>query len=108
MLFHKIPGSPQLRFYLSRCVYCGKLYIKTENRTTYCSHDCRHKSIQDSKARYQRKRRKLIKDGELISNENNFIGTTFLSKHPQKDFKKEHENILKEARRLGVRKHEFR
>ena len=103
MLFHKIPGDPQLRFYISKCKYCGTTYTKTENKTMYCSDKCRHKSKQDSKAKYQRKRRKLIKDGILISNERNYIGTGLLSKHANNNFKKEHESILKECRRIGVK-----
>lgn len=103
MLFHRIPGDPQARFYISKCKYCGTKYIKIENKTGFCSQECRCKSIQDSKAKYQRKRRKLIRDGELVSNERVYIGTGFLSKHANSDFKREHASILKECRRLNVK-----
>lgn len=102
MLFHKIPGDPQARFYISKCKYCGTKYVKTENKTAFCGDECRCKSKQDSKAKYQRKRRKLIRDGELVSNEAKYIGTGYLSKHPQNDFKDELASILKEKRRIGV------
>lgn len=104
MLFRKIKGDPQLRWYISKCKYCGTTYTKTQNRTMFCSNECRTKSKQDSKAKYQRKRRKLIRDREIISNERNYIGTGLLSKHANKDFKKEHHSILKECRRIGVNK----
>ncbi len=102
MLFHRIPGDPQARFYISRCKYCGTKYVKIANKTAFCSDECRCKSKQDSKARYQRKRRKLIRDGELVSNENNYVGTGFLSKHRRTNFKDEYLSILKEKRRIGV------
>ena len=88
---------------ISKCKYCGKTYTKTENKTAFCSDECRHKSKQDSKAKYQRKRRKQIREGTLISNERNYIGTGLLSKHANPDFKKEHKNILKERQRIGVK-----
>lgn len=103
MLFKRVPGDPQLYYYISKCKYCGTTYIKTENKSGFCSDECRRKSIQDSKARYQRKRRKLIRDGVLISNERNYIGTGLLSKHANNDWSKEHKSILKELKRIGVK-----
>ena len=59
-------------------------------------------AVREQKARYQQKRRKLINDGELISNENNKLGTTYLSNHRHDDFKREYLSIHKEAKRIGV------
>lgn len=56
----------------------------------------------ESKAKYQRKRRKLINNGVLISNENKQVGTTFLSKHAHLDYKKEYKSINNEMKRLGL------
>ena len=70
---------------ISKCKYCGKPYTKTENKTAFCSDKCRHKSIQDSKAKYQRKRRLQIKRGTLIERD------------------KQLESIIKERRRIGVK-----
>ena len=103
MLFRRKPNDPQAYYYLSTCKYCGQLFIKFQNKSCFCSDECRHKSKQDSKASYQRKRRKLIKDGVLISNENNYVGTGFLSKHANPDFKREYKSIRKECGRIGLK-----
>lgn len=73
-------GTIQTQFYLSKCKYCGKLFIKFQNKTLYCSQECKCKSTQDNKAKYQRKRRKSIREGHLISNETEKLGTTYFPK----------------------------
>lgn len=90
-------------YYPHKCAYCGKGFTKEHNRQVYCSPQCRDYARREQKARYQCKRRKSIRIGELISNENNFVGTNFLSKHRRTDFMKEHSQILKEMKRLGLR-----
>lgn len=102
MLLKKILNNPQTRFYISKCKYCGRVFIKFENKTGYCREACRTWAVREQKARYQQKRRKLINDGELISNENNKLGTTYLSNHRHDDFKREYLSIHKEAKRIGV------
>ena len=39
----------------------------------------------------------------LISNENNYVGTGFLSKHANPDFKCEYKSIRKECGRIGLK-----
>ena len=104
MLLKKIPGEEQTRFYVSKCKYCGKPFIKVENRSTLCSYKCKVKSTQDNKAKYQRKRRKAINDGSLITNEAKQLGTStvLLSKGIKSSFEEEHLVILKEKRRVGI------
>lgn len=104
MLFKRIKGDPQAYFYLAKCERCGKLFIKIENRSTLCSETCKVLNIQDNKAKYQRKRRKLINKGVLISNETNQIGTStvLLSKGIKSNFDDEHIAILREKRRVGL------
>ncbi|WP_305554581.1 hypothetical protein [Methanobrevibacter sp. V74] len=68
-------GSIQTCFATYTCKYCGKTFIKFENKKMYCSIECACKSTQDNKAKYQRKRRKLINSGELVSNETRKLGT---------------------------------
>ena len=105
MLFKRIKGDPQARFYIGKCRRCGKPFIKLQNRSTLCSEECRTYNTQDSKSNYQRKRRKLIRDGELITNENdNQIGTSTvrLSKHVKPTWEEEHHTILQEKRRVGL------
>ena len=103
MLFKKIPGDPQLHFFISKCKYCGKEYIKVQNKTGLCSDDCRCKSTQDSKAKYQQKRRLQIKNGTLIERDKP-LGTMYLSKHAfVDDWDRELSSIRKECRRSGVK-----
>ena len=86
------------------CKYCGKKFYKTANKTCYCSDRCRRLAIREQKARYQRERRKRIRNGELVSNENKYVGTGFLSHHRQDDDEAEYEAILKEMKRLKINK----
>ena len=103
MLFKRIPGDPQLRFEVRKCKYCGKKYIKLQNKTSLCSDECRHKSTQDSKAKYQQKRRLQIKNGTLIERDKP-LGTMYLSKHAfVDDWDRELSSIRKECRRIGVK-----
>lgn len=94
-------GSIQTGFALRKCKYCGKHYIKLQNKTLYCSQKCRDKATQDNKAKYQRHRRQLIRNGELISNENEKLGTTYFPKH-ESNWKKEKELVKKAKRNAGI------
>lgn len=91
-------------YYKNKCKYCGKGFNKTENKQLYCSDSCRIKARKEQKARYQRKRRKLIRDGVLVvkDTEKPPLGSGFLSKHPYKDFIREHNALLREKNRLGL------
>lgn len=91
-------------FYDSICKYCGKPFNKGYKTEKYCSDRCRDNALREQKAEYQRKRRKLINKGVLISHENEYIGTQFLSQHRQKDFEDEHAAIIKEMKRLRLRR----
>ena len=97
-------GTVQMKFYISFCHYCGKPFVKIHNRSTLCSYECKVKSTQDNKAKYQRNRRKLINKGVLITNEANQIGTStvLLSKNIKNDFDEEHLAIMKEKKRVGL------
>ena len=90
----------------AKCKYCGKPFFKTANKTCYCSDRCRNLAIKEQKAEYQRKRRKLIREGVLISNEkaSNDIGTGFIGEHKQDDFEEEYGVIQRELRRLRIRR----
>lgn len=95
-------GTVQTCFVLRKCKYCGKSFIKTANRQELCSSRCKHYSLQDAKATYQRKRRRLIRDGVLISNENKKLGNSRLETNPKKDFHHEYRCIQYELKRLGL------
>ena len=70
----------------------------------YCSEDCRIKAHQDQNAAYMQRRRKLINKGVIVSNENKYVGTGFLSQHRQEEEEEEHKAIIKEMKRLKLRK----
>ena len=86
----------------AKCEYCGTIFTKNKDHRRYCSTQCAKYARLEHKADYQKHRRKQINNKELISNENEYIGTSFLSKNRRKDFKTEHEKIQKEMRRLKL------
>lgn len=94
-------GSIQTCFETRTCKYCGRTYIKIQNKTLYCSPECKHKSTQDNKAKYQRKRRKLINDGELISNETRKLGTVHFSKKIE-NWVEEQKQVIYAKRKAGI------
>lgn len=67
----------------------------------HCSTECARKSTQDNKAKYQRKRRKLINSGELISNETRKIGTIHFPKKIG-DWVEELKRIKYAKRKAGI------
>lgn len=84
-----------------KCKYCGKEFIKKHNRQMYCSKECKCKSTQDNKAKYQRKRRKLINKGELISNETQKLGTVYFPNEIG-NWDKERQYIKRAQRSVGL------
>lgn len=89
----------QTRFYTSKCQYCGRLFIKTENKTCYCSDKCRRYAHMEQQAKHMRRKRRLISNGELLANHKK-LGTGRLGSKPRSDFNKEHTIIKKELGRL--------
>lgn len=69
----------------------------------YCSDECRGYALKEQKAIYQQKRRLLIKNKILISNENVELGTSFLSASPKADFGLEEKAVRNELKRIGVK-----
>ena len=84
------------------CKYCGKPFLKKYRTEKYCSDECRTKAHQDQDAEYQRKKRRLIHNGEIISNERKYVGTGYLSHRKQEKDEDEHAAIRKEMRRLKL------
>ena len=85
----------------AKCKWCGKPFHKHYNEK-YCSDHCRKEALREQKAKYQRERRKKIRNGELVSLETEYIGTGFLSARRQEDFDKEQAALDKEKRRIGL------
>ena len=90
----------------AKCKYCGQPFYRPNKYLKYCSDRCRELALKEQKAEYQRRRRRRIRDGELVANDQYkaFLGTQFLSQHRQEDFKDEHEAIIKEMKRLKLRR----
>lgn len=104
MMNIKVEDGIMVPFTNAICKYCGKPFYKSANRTCYCSDRCRTLALKEQKAEYQRKRRKLIRNGVLISNETEYVGTGFLSKNRQEDFDDEKKAIEKELKRLRIKR----
>ena len=88
-------------YYPNKCKWCGKPFTKQHNKECYCSDECRINALREQKALYQRKRRKLINNGELISNENKKLGSIYFPEFSN-DFDEEKEVIEKLKRRLRL------
>ena len=87
-------------YYPNKCKWCGKPFTKQHNRQEYCSEECFNFARLEQKAVYQRRRRKLINEGVIVSNENKHLGTGFLSEHCHDEFQEEYESIQKELTRI--------
>ena len=98
MLFKKIPGDPQARFYTSKCKYCGKPYIKFQNATKFCSDTCRYYSdLEHTEERVRKHRKNHSKTDNYWG-----LGTGYLHGTPKNDFEDEHAAIQSEYRRLKI------
>lgn len=91
-------------YYKNKCKYCGKGFNKTENKQLYCSNSCRAKARKEQKAAYQRRRRKLIREGVLIvkDTEKPPLGSGFLGTRRHTDFAREYRAIQNEKKRLKL------
>lgn len=85
--------KPQHTSKLTKCPYCGKLFIKPHHKSKFCSKDCFTKSRLDYKAKW--KREKYIPKKPRL-------GSSSINSHRNKDFDKEYEIIHKELRRLKL------
>lgn len=95
-------------YYDGRCKRCGRPFHKLHNKSQYCSEECAKNNIRDLKARYQRRRRLLVKNKHIILSEKQKYGLgsygTCSRRHRKKDFKEEYTSIQKEFRRLKLRR----
>ena len=96
-------------YYNSTCKYCWSKFNKDHNRQEYCCEECSMKALKEQKAAYQRKRRKLIRDGEKVvrDSEKKKLGTGLLTSNRHKDFGREYRALEKEIKRLKLRRWEF-
>lgn len=93
-------GSIQTRFYVSKCNYCGKTFIKFQNKTLYCSDDCKKYSNLEHTCERVRQFRKRYKN---VTQNNNWIGTGHLGNHTSGDWETEKLLIFRERKRLKLK-----
>lgn len=87
---------------LAICKYCGKTFQKHHNRQVYCCDSCRENGYKERKVKYSRKRRKLIREGEIVCNAPKDLGESNLREHRKPNFDEEFKVIKRELRRLRL------
>ena len=99
MLFKKIKGDPQARFWVATCNYCGSTFIKFQNATKYCSRKCRdYSDLEHTEKRVRKHRRKYKSKTDKYWG----LGSGYLHGKPKSDFHDEHKAIMFERRRLKL------
>lgn len=89
---------------LSKCKWCGRLYIKEYNNQACCSRECQDKLTAENSAKSSMRhyyRHKLGNTSRKAITSLGSKGTSSTSK-PKDDFYEEHKSLLSEARRLGL------
>lgn len=86
---------------VKKCPYCGGIFEPTRVNKVYCSEKCKRYARKEQKAEYQYKRRRLIWNHELVSDEVKDLGTGCLREHMKDDFDDEYHAVRKERRRIG-------
>ena len=91
-----LPEDPrQAVLILRKCKWCGRLYIKQSNKSTYCSNNCRKYAHQEQKAIFANKYRRQHPKKECL-------GTGGLSQHRRHNFTSEYNAIMNEKKRLKI------
>ena len=89
-----------VRFHLNKasvvkkCEYCGNLYTPTHHSQKFCDKNCYRKHRQDYKAKWKREKYQHKQS----------LGTGYINATPHKDFDEEHKILMKEFRRLGIKR----
>ena len=88
---------------VSVCSWCGRSYVKLANKQKYCCDYCResarsHQSRMKSHRWYHRHKH------ELTEKQRWGLGSGVIGQHRHEDFNREQEVVLKELRRLGLKR----
>lgn len=96
MMKRKYDNNVRLRLnkcsVIKTCEFCGNLYVPNHHNQKFCSDYCYKEHRKDYKAEWKRTKYhpKPIQQ----------LGTSYITEKRNKDFKKEHEILQKEVRRL--------
>lgn len=88
---------------MKKCEWCGKLFVVRKNAEKYCSEECRHEGVLESKRKYSNEYNKRrvyntrVKALVTLGSKN-----TALGKSRNEDFEKEHLLIQKEMKNLKI------
>ena len=89
----------QTQFYVTKCKYCGKTFIKFENKTMYCTDKCKYYSTLEHTNKRVRKHRR----NDTIKHSSKWIGTGHLGHHTSGDWETEKLLIVRERKRLKLK-----
>ena len=97
-----IVGKARRRW--KRCKWCGKTFMPHHNKQAYCDRVCQRLKRQKYKRDWNYKRRCLERDGMIINEKSILnVGTGGLGMHRHNSDAREHHEVLKELRRIGLR-----
>lgn len=65
MLFVRSEESKQLGFFIGKCKWCGREYVRVNNRQMYCSDDCAKYAHMEQKAEFSRKYYRMHNQKEI-------------------------------------------
>ena len=89
---------------LKKCSWCGQLFLVRNNAQKYCTEECKHEALLESKRKYINSRN-LKKHFNTKVKALTTLGSynTSSTSHSKKTFEEEEKAIKKEKRRLGLR-----
>ena len=91
-----IPEDPKQTTLITRtCKWCGTLFIKTSNKTTYCKPECKKYAHMEQKAIFANIYRRQHPKRECL-------GTGGLSQHRRQTHTSEYNEIQNEKKRLKI------
>lgn len=86
------------------CQWCNNTFLPHANRQTYCDDTCRELARTTYKRNWMYHYRKKIQNGEIIDPRSILnVGTGNLGQHRLENYDEEHEKILEELNKIGLR-----
>lgn len=94
---------------VSKCKWCGKEFVKTNNRQVCCCKSCQDERNRELAAKRQSRFYYKHKTGNVNRQTLTKLGSkgTTCTTKPKPDFEEEHKSIVSEAKRLGLNMNTF-